>query len=55
MSAKTNHIDSPGVLTRNTGPRTAPTRVDPSEILGVARVAHERQKEQENLDKYKEN
>lgn len=44
-------IESPGVLTRNGGTSaatTAPTCLDPNEILGIARVAHERQKDQEN-------
>lgn len=50
-------IDSPGVLTRNSGTSgtsMAPTRVDPNEILAVARVAHEHQKDQENQDKEKD-
>jgi len=47
------NIDSPGVLTRNTGTSAAGTTsartpLDPNEIIAVARAAHERQKDQEN-------
>lgn len=44
-------IATPGVLTRNSGTSatsSAPKSLDPNEILAVARVAHEHQKDQEN-------